>query len=366
MKEGTNNYRPGRLAIFYENGKPFELATAPVRPLAAGEILVSTTYTTLCGSDVHTYLGRRQEPPCVVLGHEIVGDILAIDPAHSGLDSRGEKIERGDRVIWAIFCAPLHAHPPRPDIPQKSPDLFKYGHVLAKGDNLFSGGLADYCIIKSNTALIKVSKDLPLKVAATISCAHATTAGALRVAGSVKDKSVLIFGIGMLGLSCVAMCKEGGASSITTVDRDPQRLKWATRFGATSAFTMPTDHGPYPWESADVSFDMTGDSDAMHAGINSLNVGGCAVWIGAVFPNKPVPVDAQQVVRKVLQIRGLHNYNYEDFETATAFIEQHYKTYPFEALIEKEYDLENIDDAFAFAASDRPVRVGIWINRENH
>jgi len=109
-------------------------------------------------------------------------------------------------------------------------------------------------------------------------------------------------------------------------------------------------------------FDMTGSPQAMKAGIDSLAVGGIAVWIGAVFPDKPVPVDAQQIVRKVLQIRGLHNYNYEDFVNATAFIEANYLKYPFEDLIEKEYHLDEVADAFTYASDVKPVRVGIKIS----
>jgi len=64
---------------------------------------------------------------------------------------------------------------------------------------------------------------------------------------------------------------------------------------------------------ADVVFDMTGNPGVMKIGVDSLAIGGCAVWIGAVYPEKPVEADAQKVVRRLLQVHGLHNYNYADF-----------------------------------------------------
>jgi putative phosphonate catabolism associated alcohol dehydrogenase len=359
-----SNYPSGRVVVFHGHGKPFEFITNPVRDLKPGEILVQTKYTTLCGSDIHTYCGRRQEPPHVVLGHEIVGDILAIHPSHPGLDFNGQKIKVGDRLIWAIFAVPEEVTPPRADIPQKSNHLFKYGHVLAEDDDVFSGGLADYCILRSNTAVIKISNEVPLQVAATISCAHATVAGALRVAESVKGKKVLVFGVGMLGLSCMAMCKEAGAEWIGAVDTNVDRLSWAIQFGSSATFVMP-DHASgsaLPWQEVDVVFDMTGDSGAEKIGIDSLAVGGCAIWIGAVYPTKPVEIDAQKIVRKVLQIRGLHNYNYQDFANAASFIEKHLGGYPFEAAIEKEFTLEQIEEAFIYATEKKPVRVGIKIS----
>jgi putative phosphonate catabolism associated alcohol dehydrogenase len=384
MKNRSLSFPPGKAAIFNGQGKPFELITRQVPFIKPGEILVKTRYTTLCGSDIHTYCGRRMEPPHVVLGHEIAGDILWIDPAHSGKDFRGEPIAVGDRITWSIFSVPADIIPPRPDMPQKSPSLFKYGHTLADGEDVFNGGLADYCILRSNTALIRISESIPLKVAATINCAHSTVMGALRVAGDIAGKKVLVFGAGLLGLSCLAMCKEAGAVQIGIVDPDPGRLHWGEKFGATAAFTFPGSStpitgtapvpgsaipttgttpttAPLPWPEADIVFDMTGSPQAMKMGVESLAIGGCAVWIGAVYPATPVQVDAQMIVRKLLQIRGLHNYNYQDFVNATSFIEKNYLKYPFESLVEKEYSLDDIEAAFTFAKNSKPVRVGIKI-----
>jgi len=55
----------------------------------------------------------------------------------------------------------------------------------------------------------------------------------------------------------------------------------------------------------------------------------------------------------------LHNYNYDDFINAASFIESNYRKYPFEELIEIEFTLDNIDEAFSFAEKYKPVRVGI-------
>jgi len=355
---------PGKAVIFNGQGLPFEFITRQVPLIKPGEILVKTLYTTLCGSDIHTYCGRRLEPPHVVLGHEIVGDILWIDPAHPGKDIRGEAIEAGDRITWSIFSVPEGFTPPRQDMPQKSAHLFKYGHHLAEGDDVFNGGLADYCILRSSTALIKISPAIPVKVAATISCAHSTVMGGIRVAGDIAGKKVLVYGAGLLGLSCLAMCREAGAAWIAVTDNDATRLQWGERFGADLMylFTAGSTSISLPWPEVDIVFDMTGNPQAMKIGIDSLAVGGCAVWIGAVFPAEPVQVDAQKIVRKLLQIRGLHNYNYEDFLRATLFIEDNYDKYPFEQLVEKEYSLDEVEEAFAFASESKPVRVGIKIS----
>jgi alcohol dehydrogenase len=362
LNQKSPSFPPGRAAIFHKAGLPFQFLKKDLPALKEGEILIRNIYTTLCGSDLHTYCGRRIEPENVVLGHEIVGDVLWIDAAHPGVDANGNKITVGDRVVWSIFSVPANITPPREDMPQKSSHLFKYGHALADGNDIFNGGLADYCILRANTAFIKISHSLPVKVAATIGCAHATVMGAIRVAGDVSNKKVLIFGAGLLGLSCVCMCKEFGAAGIGLIDKDIHRLQWGRKFGADDIYEFPGKDDAFPWQESDIVFDMTGYPDAMLAGIRSLRTGGCAVWIGAVFPSEPVSVNAEMIVRKLLQIRGLHNYNYDDFCKAAAFIENNNQTYPFGELIEKEFSLDQVDDAFEFASKKKPVRVGIAIS----
>jgi alcohol dehydrogenase len=275
---------------------------------------------------------------------------------------RSKPISVGDRVIWSIFSVPPGSEAPREDIPQKSAHLFKYGHALATGDDIFNGGLAEYCLLRNDTALIKISPELPLKIAATISCAHATVMGSLRVAGNISGKKVLVFGAGLLGLTCLAMCREAGAAWTGIMDHDKHRLSWGEKFAANECYHAPDSHNiSIEWPEVDFVFDMTGNPQVMKTGMDSLAIGGIAVWIGAAYPEKPVPVDGQQVVRKVLQIRGLHNYNYDDLLNACIFIENFYKKYPYEDLIEKEFELSDVEQAFAYANDYKPVRVGIKI-----
>lgn len=362
MSNKFPQYPQGKAILFKGPGKPFEVINKDVTGITLKEVLVKNLYTTLCGSDIHTYCGHRAEAEQVVLGHEIVGEVLWFDDEQELKDLNGELIQIGDRIVWSIFAVPEGVEAPRADMPQKSEQLFKYGHALATEQDIFNGGMADYCILKPNTAFLKISTDVPLKVAATISCAHSTVMGALRVAGDIMEKKVLIVGAGLLGISCAAMCREAGAKWIGLVDNDLSRLHWGPKFGTDETYLFPENtNAILPWPEADVVFDMTGSPKAMKTGIDSLALGGCAVWIGAVSPVDAVPVDAQKIVRKLLTIKGLHNYNYQDFTNATAFIVKEHIKYPFSELIEKEYPLDNVEEAFQFAIENKPVRVGIHI-----
>ena len=66
-----------------------------------GEILVRIESCTLCGSDLHSFEGRRKVPTPTILGHEIVGRIESFGPRASTLDLAGEPAAAGDRIEFA-------------------------------------------------------------------------------------------------------------------------------------------------------------------------------------------------------------------------------------------------------------------------
>ena len=68
-----------QIAVFHGTGKPFEFVEQNVDfNLGGGQCLVQISLATICGSDVHTVDGRRNEPVPCVLGHEGVGRVLAV------------------------------------------------------------------------------------------------------------------------------------------------------------------------------------------------------------------------------------------------------------------------------------------------
>jgi alcohol dehydrogenase len=349
----------GRAVVFQEPGKPFELISAEIPEVGRGELLVRNLYTTICGSDVHTYCGRRKEPSRVVLGHEIVGEILLIHPDHKGTDLRGNTLRPGQRVTWTIFSVPPGVSAPRADIPQKSSGIFKYGHALTQDSDVFNGGLADYCLLRNNTAVVIISNEIPLPVAAPINCAHATIAGGIRTAGDIAGRKVLIFGAGMLGISCIAQCRVAGAAWIGVVDSLKERLDFAKSFTTDDVYLVDGADTYSGIPKVDIVFDLTGDPEVMRRGLERLAIGGIGIWMGAVFPASAVQIDAEMVVRNILQIRGLHNYNYDDLLNAADFIEKNHQTFPFWSLVEKEFALEKTGEAFEFASQEKPVRTGI-------
>ncbi|MCX2476986.1 alcohol dehydrogenase catalytic domain-containing protein [Pedobacter sp. MC2016-05] len=346
-----------QISVFHGAGQPIEMLQIEIPELKRDEILVRNLYTTICGSDLHTFCGLRSEKVPTVLGHEIVGEIVAFSETHGKFDHLGNPLKIGDRVTWSIFASDASSLMSMFGMPQKASGLFKYGHTQITDGDALHGGLATHCVIKNGTAIIKLSEKIPLKVAATINCSIATVAGALRLAGNVNNKRVFITGSGLLGIVCAAMCRSNGAASVLMGDINPERLKKSLDFGVDATYLL-TDQHELP-AAIDIAFDMSGSTDAMEQGLASLGVGNTAVWIGAVFKSRPVQIDAEQIVRRIISIKGLHNYNYEDFVAAVDFITAHHETYPFDSIVSKEFDLENSEVAMKYAVEKKPFRVGI-------
>jgi len=356
-----------RASVFVGAGQPLEMRAFAVPALGPDEALVRVDCTTLCGSDLHTYLGRRHVPTPTVLGHEVVGRIVAFGPQHTRRDWRGTPLDIGDRISWAVAASCGECFFCRHELPQKCARLFKYGHQSCAAGHPLSGGLAEYCHLAAGSAMLRVPAEIPDAVAASANCAFATAAAALRTAGGGSGKSVLIQGAGLLGLSAAAMARSAGASQVLVTDVDDERLARAKQFGATAIVNVARDAALLASEVArlteergvDVALEMSGTLAAFEQGLRVLRTGGRYVLIGAVRPIGAAPLEVEQVVRKMWRIEGVHNYTPADLAAAIDFLAAHHARFPFRELVAASYPLHQVEAAFEFMLRSKAVRVAI-------
>jgi alcohol dehydrogenase len=356
-----------RASVFVKPGAPLEAGRFPLPTLEPGEALVRVICCTLCGSDLHTYLGNRHGPAPSVLGHEALGRIVALGPGEPPRDGRGAPLRLDDRVSWSVAANCGECFSCRRELPQKCEQLFKYGHETCTGRRALSGGLAEYCLLVRGTAIFRVPEDVPDAVASSANCATATVAGAIRVAGGCRGKSVIIQGAGMLGLTAAAMASIGEAAAVIVGDVDRRRLEMAKRFGAIEVVDV-ADGGKAMKEcinratdgrDADLILEMSGGTDAVRQGLSWLRTGGQYVLVGAVKPVGSVALDVEQVVRRMWNLHGVHNYAPEDLAAAIDFLAAHSRRFPFAELVSDEFSLDEADAAFRSMVATGAIRVAV-------
>eukprot|EP00913_Durusdinium_trenchii_P004353 g4035.t1 len=381
-------------AVFHEVGKPFELREIPLpEKLNEGELLVRMEVATICGSDLHTVSGKRQEPMPLVLGHEGVGVIERVGsdifsgnrPRH-----RGWKLREGDRVTFSVadscgLCPECTLH----KLPQKCVSLMKYGHARISEGTGLNGTYATHILLRPGTGAVRkrqlgsgaiLSHKLSSRICAPANCALATVVNALDMArlpryGSNKSAVVqghlrtmyhlplqlnsVHQGVGLLGIYAVAwLRKRVGMDTVFCLDTQPERLKTAERFGGVPLLVTENEEDylersrtireMYP-RGVDVAVEMTGAKHVIHEGVQLLRNGGHYSFTGMVHPDSQLSsLTGETIIRKCLTIRGVHNYTPWNLEEAVKFLDEFREELPLESVLSPtSYKLSEINEAFA-------------------
>lgn len=352
---------------FRGTGLPFEQIAVPDVVLHHGEALVAIELATICGSDLHTIDGARHADTPLVLGHEQVGRVVALGPGRAPRTVDGRAVTVGMRVVWGVAVDCGRCRYCRLGLPQKCATLRKYGHERMQRGWELSGGFASHAHLLARTPIVAVADDLPATVLAPASCATATVMAALaaaegirRLAGSV----VAISGCGMLGLTAIAAAAARGATVIAS-DPDPDRRADARAFGA-AAVADGTLEG---WRAAfrevpaarhgyGAALDLSGAPAAVQGLLELGDIGAVLVLVGSVFPAGRVTVDPETVVRRMLTVRGVHNYAPEHLLEAVRFLEGA-DAAAFAGLVGTVHPLADIGLALAAARSHVSARTGL-------
>jgi alcohol dehydrogenase len=350
----------GRLAVYDKPKAPFELRSFPIRAPKAGEVLVKIRMSTICRSDIHSYLGHRPNPCPGVLGHEIIGNIVELG-SDIKRDMRGDPLQVGDRITWSEYFIPGASYYTEVlDLPQKSPGVDKYGHMAVTTEPHHHGGFGEYCYILPQSWILKLPAELTDEEATPINCGVATVICVTEQAEVGMGDAVVIQGLGLLGLYAAAICKARGARLVIGVDKVAARRELAGRFGVDHVF----DEAKYVKdlckpEGADVVLELCGDPAVIPDGIQVLRTGGRYVLGGLVNPDAFVRIDANQILRKLLTIRGVHNYHPRHLIEALDFVHQNRKRFPFHSLVDGKYKLEEVGKAMQDAADRKVLRAAI-------
>lgn len=253
-----------RAAVLQEGGR-FAVQELPDPEPSGRQAVIRVTYCGICGSDLHAVRAGSLAPGAV-LGHEIVGEIVAMGPEAAGF-------EVGDRVttLSAVPCDACGAcREGRFRSCEKGWQIFGYTGL--------PGGYAELLLTHA-AIMAKVPEGTPDTVAAfnepSIVGLNAVRASRLRLG----DVSAII-GAGPIGLLVLLAAKLANARPVYVIETNARRREMARRLGATEVFDPATEDvasfflHKLPAGGPDVVFECAGAPGTLQRAVELVRPGG--------------------------------------------------------------------------------------------
>jgi alcohol dehydrogenase (nicotinoprotein) len=232
-----------RAAVVYEVGQPFVVEDLELDDPGQHEVLIRYEYAGLCHSDLHIPSGDIPARLPMVAGHEGAGVIEEVGPGVT-------RVKPGDHVVCAFvpscgvcrWCATgqqalcdwgalaTEGYLPPDRWPVSGP-RGTYGAFCLLGT------FSQYGVVHE-ASCVKVDDDLPLDKAVLVGCGVTTGWGSAVYAADVEPgDTIVIYGVGGIGINAVQGAAYAGARHVIAVDPLPNKLEMAGRLGATHTVT---------------------------------------------------------------------------------------------------------------------------------
>ncbi len=276
-----------------------------VREPGPGEAQVQVLASGICHSDLNVMDATSPVPPPVVLGHEAAGVVAQIGP---GVDS----VAVGDAVVVGSMTPCGSCRACAAGRFGDCPDAFGRG---ATPFTWRGTPVRAYANVSSFAGRITVqasqlvpSGGLAPTAAALIGCAVSTGFGVVRNVARVRaGDTVVVFGVGGIGVNALQTARLAGCSRIVAVDVNPDKAAIARRFGADEFVVAPTGaaNGAALAElvraaagaPVDVAIDCSGAVAAIEAAIEVTGPGGTTALVGIPRSGTRVAFDVGTLLR---------------------------------------------------------------------
>ena len=282
-----------KAAVLYGVGQPLRIENVDIDTPQAGEVLVKTSATGVCHSDLHFMEGKWMYPMPCVLGHESAGVVEAIG---AGVTN----VKVGDRVVIAFVQSCGHCDrctTGRPNLCSNSQSLNRMGRISLNGTPMlqFAGmsAFAEQQLV-SSAACVHVPDGVPMEVAALVGCSVMTGVGA--ATNTVRlpvGSTVAVVGCGGVGLNVIQGAVLAGASRIIAVDMIESKLGAARQFGATDVVDASKGDSVAAVQSltnggVDYAFEAIGLMKTAQQCWDMVKRGGTAVIVGMLPMGEPL------------------------------------------------------------------------------
>ncbi|MFL4473153.1 alcohol dehydrogenase catalytic domain-containing protein [Paeniglutamicibacter sp. MACA_103] len=294
-------YRSARGAVVFAAGGPVEIHDIQVPEPEDTEAMIAVDACGLCHSDLHYIDGTSGTDFPYLLGHEIVGRIVAVGAAAT--------VAVGTRVVVALLapcgqcgqCARGRRTSCTRKVRKARPALLASGQELTPV--LGAGGLADYVTVDEQH-IVTVPAWFPVEQAALLGCGVPTGYGAvMNTAGVRAGDSVAVIGAGGVGLAAMAAARFARASRIAAIDVSAQKLEESVHFGATETYRAGADDLPTGF---DIVVDAVGGAATLRNAVDIAGEGGHIVIPGAPKLTEQADFPMRTAFMKRLSIEYSH------------------------------------------------------------
>jgi S-(hydroxymethyl)glutathione dehydrogenase/alcohol dehydrogenase len=339
--------KTAKAAVLAESRKPLIVdEIALPSELGVGQVLVKVLYTTICGAQINEIDAVKGPDKFLphLLGHEASATVI-----ETGLGVTS--VKAGDTVV-------LHW---RPSLGiQGPPPAYTW-----RGNKLNAGWVTtfnDYAVVSENR-MTPIPADFDLKVAPLFGCAVTTAAGVICNDAKVKiGESVVVFGVGGVGIPLIQFASLAGANPVIAVDKVPEKLAMAKARGATHvidaskvadvAAEIKKIVGP---KGPDKVVEATGAKAVIEMAYDLTHADGTCVLVGV--PSEKVTIYTLPIhFNKILT--GSHGGDARpqiDIPRIIGLVKA--GRISFDGLITHEFSLDQVNDALAVVRSGTAGRV---------
>jgi L-iditol 2-dehydrogenase len=333
-----------QVARLYDFGD-IRVEEAPRPEVGPGDILVRASACGICSGDIMPWYIRRKAP--LVLGHEPVGVV-----AEAGRSVRDFK--PGDRVY-------VHHHAPCFDCP-----ACRRGEYVQcptwRATNLNPGGMAEYFLVSA------ANQRDTLKLPDSVDDANgvlvepaACVIKSLRRSGLKPGESILIIGLGIMGMMHVKLARHFGAGLIIGADLFEQRAGRAVQLGAHHALVVSGDNLVEQVREvtggamADVVIVGPGTGKAISAGIAAAGKGATVVQFTATPPDEELIIRPHDLYFNETRLIPSYSCGPEETRESLRLVER--GVINASDLVTHRFPLSRIGEAFSTAQKPEALKV---------
>jgi S-(hydroxymethyl)glutathione dehydrogenase / alcohol dehydrogenase len=349
-------------AVLRERDGSLRVETLELPPPGPGRVRVKLAAAGVCHSDLSLANGTLRQQFPVVLGHEGAGTVIAL-----GADVTGLAI--GDPVVlnWSPSCGLCwFCLAGEPYLCEHSADGSVTPYATVGGIPVYAGlgtaAFATETVVGAN-ACIKLPADVPLKEAALLGCAVLTGVGAVTNSARVQPgQSVVIIGLGGVGLAALQGARIAGASVIVAVDPAEGKHELAKKLGATHTLT-PSDtlakeiRALTGGRGADHAIECVGRSATIRSAYSVVRRGGRATIVGLGAITDTFTLNALEVAYFAKTLAGCMYGSSNPAVDVPKLLELHRSgRLDLRSLVSEQRPLSEVDDAFADLRSGTAAR----------